>query len=263
MDTRQITAKRAGTLPRHLVFLNMLTRHAIASATRTVKKTSSFLTGFLAMLVAAGLFSFAGTAQAALITVAGTITVDADYGHSFKLGDTFVYGFTFDDATIDTDIQTYNAQFRNGVSAFSLTRSGSNTGTWDPASGTFDVSPFGNMILGANSNSITLQARGSGFPSINGDSFWDVGLTFGFSNPPYNFVDTGSGQTFAEMVGVSPLNFAAATSQFAEIRDDVFYGSPLLSASFTSPIPEPGSNLALLALGAGGLTLRRRLKRAA
>ena len=29
------------------------------------------------------------------------------------------------------------------------------------------------------------------------------------------------------------------------------------------PVPEPGSNLALLALGAGGLTLRRRLKRAA
>jgi hypothetical protein len=28
-------------------------------------------------------------------------------------------------------------------------------------------------------------------------------------------------------------------------------------------IPEPGSNLALLALGAGGLTLRRRLKRMA
>ncbi len=30
-----------------------------------------------------------------------------------------------------------------------------------------------------------------------------------------------------------------------------------------SAVPEPGSNLALLALGAGGLTLRRRLKRGA
>jgi hypothetical protein len=36
-----------------------------------------------------------------------------------------------------------------------------------------------------------------------------------------------------------------------------------LTTPQTSPIPEPGSNLALLALGAGGLTLRRRLKRAA
>jgi hypothetical protein len=63
-------------------------RHAAASTTRTVKKTSTFLTGLLAMLVAAGLLSSAGTAQAALIPVAGTITVDADYGDSFKLGDT-------------------------------------------------------------------------------------------------------------------------------------------------------------------------------
>jgi len=208
------------------------------------------------MLVAAGLLSSAGTAQAALITVGGMITVDADYGDSFKAGDTFVYGFTFDDATIDTDIQTYNAQFRDGVSAFSLTRSGSNTGTWDPASGTFDVSPFGNMIVGANSDSITLQARGSGFPSINGLSFWDVGLTFDFSYPPYNFVDTGSGQTFAEMVGVSPLNFAAATS-FAEIRDN-FSFSPLLSASVTAPIPEPGTWAATALLVGGAGFMRRR-----
>ena len=42
------------------------------------------LTGFLAMLVAAGLLSSAGTAAAALIAVAGTITVGADYGDSFK-----------------------------------------------------------------------------------------------------------------------------------------------------------------------------------
>jgi len=63
-------------------------RHAAASTTRTVKKTSSFLTGFLAMLVAAGLLSSAGTAEAALIAVADTITVDADYGDSFKSGDT-------------------------------------------------------------------------------------------------------------------------------------------------------------------------------
>lgn len=38
-------------------------------------------------------------------------------------------------------------------------------------------------------------------------------------------------------------------------------GTPGVPA--TSAVPEPGSNLALLALGAGGLTLRRRLKRAA
>ncbi len=67
---------------------NRLTGFAVASTTQAVKKTSSFLSGFLAMLFAVGLLSSAGTAQAALLTVAGTITVDADYGDSFKLGDT-------------------------------------------------------------------------------------------------------------------------------------------------------------------------------
>ena len=200
------------------------------------------------MLIAAGLLSSAGTAQA-LIVVSGTITVDADDGDSFKLGDTFIYSFTFNDATTDTNPLTYSAQFRDGVSAFSLTRGVSNTGAWNPASGTFDVSPFGNMNVGANSDSVTLQARGSGFPAINGVAFFDVGLTFVFSGV-YDFVDTGSGQTFAQMVGVSPLNFAMASSQFAEIRDTNFQ-SPALSASVTAPIPEPGT-WAAMAIFAGG-----------
>lgn len=201
----------------------------------------------IAALIAA--FTIHSSLQAELITVTGTITVTADDGDSFKTGDTFTYGFTFNDDTIDTDSQTYNAQFKDGVSAFSLTRSVSNTGTWDPASGTFDVSPFGNMSVGANSDSITLQARGSGFPDINGVAFFDVGLTFSFAGV-YDFVDTGSGQTFAQMVGVSPLNFAMASSQFAEIRDTNFQ-SPALSASVTAPIPEPGT-WAAMAIFAGG-----------
>ncbi len=40
-------------------------------------------------------------------------------------------------------------------------------------------------------------------------------------------------------------------------------GNSTFTAAEVSAVPEPGSNLALLALGAGGLTLRRRLKRAA
>lgn len=183
-----------------------------------------------------------GISSAELITVTGTITVDADDGASFKAGDTFVYSFTFNDATTDTASQTSNGQFNAGVSAFSLARGGSNTGTWDPASGTFTVSPILNMSVNANGESVTLQANGSGFPDLNGVAFFDVGLSFVFPNPPYDFVDTGSGQTFAQMVGVSPLNFAAASSQFAEIRDTNFQG-PSLSASVA--VPEPATVVSL------------------
>ena len=212
----------------------------------------------VAALVAA--FTLNSSLQAELITVTGTITVTADDGDSFKTGDTFIYGFTFNDATIDTDIQTYNAQFKDGVSAFSLTRGGSNTGTWDPASGTFTVSPIANMNVNANGEFITLQATGSGFPDLNGVAFRDVVLSYGFSGV-YDFVDTGSGQTFAQMVGVSPLNFALASSQSAEIRNMAFPPEgPLLSASVTAPIPEPGTwaSMAIFAGGAAYAGWRRR-----
>lgn len=42
-----------------------------------------------------------------------------------------------------------------------------------------------------------------------------------------------------------------------------FTSIPGVQSEWVAAVPEPGSNLALLALGAGGLTLRRRLKRAA
>jgi hypothetical protein len=201
-------------------------------------------------LVAAlfAVFTLNSNLQAELITVTGTMTVTADDGDSFKTGDTFTYGFTFNDATIDTDSQTFSAQFKNGVSAFSLTRGVSNTGTWDPASGTFTVSPIANMNVNANGEFVALQATGSGFPDLNGVAFRDVVLSYGFSGV-YDFVDTGSGQTFAQMVGVSPLNFALASSQSAQIRDQAFPpAGPTVSAS---AIPEP-STWAMMAIFAGG-----------
>ena len=42
-----------------------------------------------------------------------------------------------------------------------------------------------------------------------------------------------------------------------------FSAIPDVQPTWVAAVPEPGSNLALLALGAGGLTLRRRLKRMA
>ena len=206
-------------------------------------------------------------AHGAIITVGGLITVSADDGASFKIGHTFTYRFAFDDQTVDTATETYNARFNAGVSAFSLSRGGANVGTWDPAAGTFDVAPVKNFIAGANSDSVTIQATGSNFPAINGQPFFDVGLSFSFSGVR-DFVDTSSGQTFAQVVGVSPLDFATASSTFSEIRDNN-YGSPNLTMTVTavpSSVPEIdpsslGSVLALV-LGSLGLLERRRLKAA-
>jgi hypothetical protein len=53
---------------------------------------------------------------------------------------------------------------------------------------------------------------------------------------------------FDASTGVAPVGVSHADTAYPE---------------YVAAVPEPGSNLALLALGAGGLTLRRRLKRAA
>ena len=209
---------------------------------------------------AALLGSLTGPAHGAIITVGGLITVTADDGESFKAGDTFTYSFTFDDQTVDTDIQTFNARFNAAVSAFSLSRGVANVGTWDPAAGTFAVAPVKNFIAGANSDSVTIQATGSGFPAINGQSFFDVGLSFGFSGVQ-DFVDTGSGQTFAQVAGVSPLDFATVSWTFAEIRNTNL-GSPALTMT-VAPVPEPSTYaMALAGLACGGYSVFRRRKRA-
>ena len=208
--------------------------------------------------VAALLGSLSVPAHSAIITVGGLITVTADDGASFKAGDTFTYSFTFDDQTVDTDTQTFNARFNAAVSAFSLSRGVANVGTWDPAAGTFAVAPVMNFIAGANSDAVTIQANGSGFPAINGQPFSDVGLTFGFSGVQ-DFVDTGSGQTFAQVVGVSPLDFSTASSTSAEIRDTNFV-SPVLTMTV---VPEPSTCASLLAgLACGGYSMYRRRKQA-
>jgi len=195
-------------------------------------------------------------ARGAIITVGGLVTVTADDGASFKAGDTFTYSFTFDDQTVDTATVTSNARFNAGVSAFSLPRGGANVGTWDPAAGTFDVAPVKNFIADAIEDSVTIQATGSGFPAINGQPFFDVGLTFSFFRVQ-DFVDTGSGQTFAQVVGVSPLDFATASSTFPEIRNTSF-GSPTLTMT-VAPVPEPSTcAMALVGLACGGYSLFRR-----
>jgi len=203
--------------------------------------------GFVVAWLAVGAVGFPpDVARGAIITVGGLISVTADDGASFKIGDTFTYSFTFDDQTVDTASETFNARFNLGVSAFSLSRGGANVGTWDPTAGTFAVAPVMNFIAGANSDAVTIQATGSGFPVMNGQPFFDVGLTFGFTGVR-DFVDTGSGQTFAQVVGVSPLDFATASSTFAVIRNTDF-ASPALTMT-VAPVPEPSTWV----MGAAGL----------
>lgn len=177
--------------------------------------------------------------RAAHITVNGTMTAPANLG-----GDRFNYSFTFDDQAIDQSPETYNGLFSSAVSAFSLTRQASNLGTWDPSSLVFAVSPVHNFTINANSENLTLQVRGNGMTNALGAYPVDIYLSYkwivvgGGTNVTHDFVDTGSGQTFAEIVGESPLNFAAiGPLSYGQIGGGAFF--KLEQTGMTVAIPEP------------------------
>lgn len=201
--------------------------------------------------------TLAGTvSSAAVITVDGRITVAADYGTEFITGDTFDYSFTFDDLTTDTRSETYSAQFKDGVSGFSLTRGGANAGSWDPSSAVFTVSPVFNFNANANSDSLTLQVQGTGLPQIDGKDFFDLSVSFDWTPAERNFVDTGSGQTFAELVGTSALDFSTASSVYAEIRH-TDYDGPSLTMQ-TTVVPEPAAFGVIAGVFSLGCVIMRR-----
>jgi hypothetical protein len=92
---------------------------------------------------------------------------------------------------------------------------------------------------------------------------------------PVTFSDAriNGGSPTGAWLQVNAFN-TSATSQTVELARLIFDDASTTRPGFSSipgvqtewqvsAVPEPGSNLALLALGAGGLTLRRRLKRAA
>ncbi len=212
--------------------------------------------GFCAGMVVAAAVLTGTVSQAAVITVDGRITVAADYGTEFITGDTFDYSFTFDDLTTDTRSETYSAQFQAGVSAFSLTRGGANAGSWDPSTAVFTVSPAANFNANANSEALTLQVRGTGLPQIDGKDFLDLSVSFGWAPEVRNFVDTGSGQTFAELVGTSRLDFATASSGYAEFRNTDYTGPELTMQ--TTTVPEPAAFGVIAGVFSLGCVMMRR-----
>jgi hypothetical protein len=197
-----------------------------------MEKTSSFLTGFFAMLVAAGLFSSAGPAQAALIVgfqgpydpVNWTLTTNGG------------------DGSVDT----------SGAPG-SITLVGSDTGT-------------GNPIL----TDYTTLAVGDGLVSFSwdftsaDDAFWD---RFGylFDGTFTQLTDNVGGQSQSGSASFGVL--AGQTFGFRVVAVDDGNGRPQSTiSSFEAPsgsaaVPEPGT-WAAAALLAGGAAFMRWRKRA-
>lgn len=170
------------------------------------------------------------SATANTITFSESFEVTNSRGYSeFVIGDIFHISFNMDDTATSS-----NQFFSNAMMSFSVTSDSGNIGTWDPSSGTIAFSPFKNVNLNMSDN-LTVQANGSGFPSMNGNAFSDFDVWADFSGV-YNFTNPGSLAPLSTWVGVSPLDFLQANIIGLRIRDDT-YNSP----DFLHIVPEPGT----------------------
>ena len=208
-----------------------------------MKKTSSFFTGFLAMLVAAGLFSSAGTAQAALISInIGSFGIDGINGGVANGAAFTVYNFPIS----GNELYLYN----NSID-------GNFTGL------------RGDVLTFANGGTVT-PVKFSLNDSIGSGSTYGVWGLFKFYDfMPANWA-SGSYMGFRTSqgnYGWLEVTWTASSEQFQILSgayEDQIDTPILAGAGGPGPaaVPEPGTwaAAALLASGAAFMRWRKRAK---
>ena len=164
-----------------------------------------------------------------LLTIRGTSTATSSAGSSIAIGDVFNWVATFDLDTPSTgSTSSYGNKFNDSLTVFSLTKSSANTGTWNPSGINWPINPASNVDANANGNGITVQLRPTNAPAINSQTFFDVGVSFGWSSSDLDAVWVSGTTTLATWLGTSSPNLNKAYLRL-ELRDSSYE-----SASFTS-----------------------------
>ncbi len=173
-------------------------------------------------------------------------------------------------ATVQITFGNNVVSLSSGVSNFVPDLTGDGTvdvfGFATTATGFVGVSWAGGWLGEATSNTGSIVLGG-----VPGG--WVPGTTRGLV--PFTFSDAGihngdATSGFVDVEGWATVGTSASVKIHRLIFDDASTAAPSGVAytdadfpEYVAAVPEPSSNLALLALGVGGLTLRRRLKRVA
>lgn len=151
--------------------------------------------------------AFASPVSADVIEWSAVLQIDESSVAELPVGDRFPISLSFDDSAVDTSPTTWGGRFPDALLSFSISRDPTNSGTWDPASGTPDLAQD-NFVTNANSEQLTIEVGGVGFPSAGPGDFRRVEVTIVFS---VDIVDAGSGQTLREIFG-EPIDIESAIS---------------------------------------------------
>ena len=223
---------------------------------------------------ALALASLGGPAFAMPVSYVGTIEIDqlGSGVSGIAIGDRFDFAFTYDDAVTDAgggqpDIEGH---FPNALLAFSLPRHSGNTGSWNPAGGTFSMPQEIYTAEPAFNQFVLFAPANPGFPLLDGAALQDITVSIASSTVTL-ISDPGSGQTLTQTLvggrlpdGDSSTYNAAAPQNWAMTvftdSADVWADGHVISVNLVGDIPEPAT-LTLLALG--GLALLRRRNRKA
>ena len=171
------------------------------------------------------------------VVVSGTTQATSSVGTSIVTGDIFTWSFTLDLDSTATSGSGFSGTFNNAVSAFTLTASSNNVGTWSPAGVNWVISPVFNLNTNANGDSMTLQVRATYAPPIDSITFFDLGITVAWDPSVVDVQNISGTPSLGTTLGTFSPDFDSASYYF-ELRDTNYS-----SASFVVPAVQPSSEV--------------------
>lgn len=161
------------------------------------------------------------------------------------VGDRITLQFTVDDSVVDTNAGVGAGTFPSLMTAASGSAAAENSGSWTP-SGTFDLAGS-NYVTNAYGDNFTFEMSGTGFPDGGaGLPFLDFDLGF---QVPFDLTDSGLGDTFAQQLGGTPIDFASYfRGGSIRFEDGIDYKVATLALASDEVPALGGTGLAALAL---------------
>jgi hypothetical protein len=210
---------------------------------RTKKNTNTAIT----LLSCVALAALSATASAAVMTYTQTGVLSGSLGGTSFTNAAVTLRVTADTANVQNSLYLGVMPIWSNVGVTTIDIVGFGTATFN-----------GSDLFGATSQNLSAFVPGKAVTAISNITTL-TGILGNYQTTELDYA-LATEKTFTGAVVVPGGTFSTTLGDL--ITTDAT-GNATFTAAEVSAVPEPGSNLALLALGAGGLTLRRRLKRAA